>query len=884
MRNHIKTGAWPFAILLFSRSIAAASGQSECGSDVGCGVLGNAMLQLSATHGGAKEHMELRSTKIGKASLTGTVKASLFQNPTGPVFANPTGKNQSEAEKDADEPELAPSWFYNAMLFTGFSFTIFLTMIIVLAFLQMVVHCAQGQKTRHLATLDAQADQKPKLAKAVDRATESVTSCKTKLKRNATTVNEVAKDIVGWKFWKRINGDHVRLGILHDIANSKDIDAKVKELIAKACKAHKLKLSSEAISQSCTGLMVLAKAVQGIQKNSKFTGSPKQKFKQAVKQVMTMTRVSRIFSGLLNQGNASEATSEWGGIDSHLERKHTDGHAPAVHGSFQDTRLANKSSLASYLASQRLLDHMAILFVFGYSQLCALVYAMYLKHRFPKMYLFMGPWLLVSRGEAMAVIVLTVLMIALLSRGIITKLRRFMSWSVVLQTIADKHVLIHKYIGIMLVVCAVLHVVGHARGSIPAIIGETDRAVINEAFTYGTKIRFNFNTWGEALKSWPAVTGILLVLILCAFWGLSNERARKYSFELFHYPHLILIVLWCVTLIAHGWKQWLGIGVPIASVSVAPMVVLYIIDRIMAIRSGSHASIRISNAIVKKSNVLLEIDTGSTGFSYNTGMYVMVKVPEISDFQWHPFTIASGGGQSKLQILFATVGDWTRELQRLLLEAQKKEGAQGVPYPTICVRGGYGAPAQGMKDKEHIIMVGAGVGATPFLSFLSNVCSLEPGTYDQFKGVKSAVFYWLSREPADFIWVNEYSQHIASSELLKDRIQVRLVLTKSLDADSEAKEKGEIALFWLALEVALNKFESPELASELGVPTQFGRPKWGKEFTSYAKELTEKLGENVEEVAVFACGNMMLVQSLEEACVEVSTESETKFRLFAEEF
>merc|ERR1719506_3157208 len=197
----------------------------------------------------------------------------------------------------------------------------------------------------------------------------------------------------------------------------------------------------------------------------------------------------------------------------------------------------------------------------------------------------------------------------------------------------------------MLPICAILHIIGHIKGSIPAVIGETDSSKINEAFTYGTKIKFNFNSWGGALQCYPAVTGYILVLILIAFWALSNQRVRKYSFELFHYPHLVLVVLWCAALIAHGWRQWLGLGVPLAAIAIAPVVLFYAIERISHILSGSRSDIKIYDAIVKKRTVLLEIDTGCSGFTYTTGMYCMLKVPAVSDYQWHPFTIASGGGQ-----------------------------------------------------------------------------------------------------------------------------------------------------------------------------------------------------------------------------------------------
>jgi len=378
------------------------------------------------------------------------------------------------------------------------------------------------------------------------------------------------------------------------------------------------------------------------------------------------------------------------------------------------------------------------------------------------------------------------------------------------------------------------------------------------------------------------VTGYVLVVILVLFWALSIERVRRYSFELFHYPHLTLLFLWCGMLVAHGWKQWLGVGVPLALLAIVPVVLLYAVERMMSIRVAHDPSVKICSAVVKKRTVLLEIDTGATGIQYSTGMYCMLSAPEISDFQWHPFTIASGGGQRKFQVLFAVVGDWTTKLSELIQEAQKKES----PYPRICVRGGYGAPAEGMKNQKHIVMVGGGVGATPFLSFLSNICnSAKTGERDQFEGVETAVFYWVSREPEDFAWVNEYNSIIESTPLLKKRVSIRLCMTKAVDTTAVADcSATEIALFWLGVQVAVTKHHSKELGSELGAPTQFGRPSWEKEFGDHVKELKEKgASEGILQVSVYACGNKMLVEALEKACTAIS-DQQVRLRLFAEEF
>lgn len=778
-----------------------------------------------------------------------------------------------------DEPDKSPGWLFNLGLFAGFVIIILFTMIVILLLIQCVANRIERWQSSYLAKHDAIAVNTSAFQKAV--AADLRVAKRPQLKRSRTT-EEVAGELNGMELWHRLNGDHVRLALLLDIANSSRPRERVQDIVEKASKVYKMNLKDKSLDQATQGLLALAMSVKAAQGQHSGGATAKQRWAKLRRKIMLYVKVSRAFSGgrISDRHEENTQTHDQNHAE-HLADRYQDGEHKQAHKAFKDARLG-KSAVASYFASQRWLDHTTIAFVFIYSQICALVYAMYLKTRFPLMYAFMGPWLLVSRGEAMAIIVLTCLMVMLLTRSLMTAVRPYMAWSSVFQTIADKHVLIHKYIGVMLVLCSAAHVLGHIRGSIPAIIGETDSSEINKAFTYGTKIRFNFNSWAGALQSWPAVTGVLLLLILLCFWALSNERVRRRWFELFHYPHLILIVLWCACLIAHGWKQWLGIGVPLASVSVLPVVLLYGFTRIADIRRGTHDSIVIHNAIVKKTNVLLEINTGSTGFIYETGMYCMLKVPAVSEFEWHPFTIASGGGKTKFQVLFAVVGDWTTGLKNLLVEAQTRN-PRCPPYPQICVRGGYGAPAEGMKDKEHIIMVGGGVGATPFLSFLSNITTTaQTGDFDQFAGVRSATFFWLSRDPNDFVWVNEYNNVIRDTPSLRNRVSLRLCLTKALDTKQDGN--AELALLWQGVEIAISEFDSKELAAELGVPTQFGRPKWPEEFGGVYQDLTRKFGESMDmDIAVFACGNKMLTESLEEACT-ACTDSRVMFRLYAEEF
>lgn len=319
--------------------------------------------------------------------------------------------------------------------------------------------------------------------------------------------------------------------------------------------------------------------------------------------------------------------------------------------------------------------------------------------------------------------------------------------------------------------------------------------------------------------------------------------------------------------------------------AVTPVVLFYFALRTWDISRGIDPQIQIANAVVKKKAVLLEVNVGGSSFEYETGMYCMLKVPSISSFEWHPFTIASAGGDPKLQVIFAVAGDWTEQFKALLEKAQKSR----LPYPTIAVRGGYGAPAQGMKDSKHVVLVGAGVGATPFLSFLASMCrAATAGVASQYDGIESAVFYWVSREPEDFVWINSYNSIISATPQLRERVSVRLCLSRSLDTTATAEcSAAEVAMFWLGAQVALLQNDKGSLSAELGAPTQFGRPNWHEELGSHGKELLRRGkaagAEGQLEINVFVCGNPMLVDTLEKACDDLDTE-DVDFRLFAEQF
>lgn len=144
----------------------------------------------------------------------------------------------------------------------------------------------------------------------------------------------------------------------------------------------------------------------------------------------------------------------------------------------------------------------------------------------------------------------------------------------------------------------------------------------------------------------------------------------------------------------------------------------------------------------------MEVRFSKPGFNYVPGQWVFINVPQISRFQWHPFTISSAPDDPFVSIHVRQVGDFTRSLgdrlgatRRLAneLTSQSKKGIEALGgarceeyvditevvgvegMPRLCVDGPYGAPAEDVFKKEVAVLIGAGIGVTPFSSILKDI-------------------------------------------------------------------------------------------------------------------------------------------------------------------
>ena len=131
------------------------------------------------------------------------------------------------------------------------------------------------------------------------------------------------------------------------------------------------------------------------------------------------------------------------------------------------------------------------------------------------------------------------------------------------------------------------------------------------------------------------------------------------------------------------------------------------------------------------------------------GQYIFICCPEISVFEWHPFTLTSSPYEDFISIHIRVVGDWTTKFSSRLGcqfgEKVEETLSKPISFPYIMIDGGFASASEYVFDYEAVILIGAGIGVTPFASILKTIWYRYTEN-DNLKKLKKVYFIWICRE------------------------------------------------------------------------------------------------------------------------------------------
>lgn len=323
----------------------------------------------------------------------------------------------------------------------------------------------------------------------------------------------------------------------------------------------------------------------------------------------------------------------------------------------------------------------------------------------------------------------------------------------------DKNITFHKLIAYSIVFFSWVHTIAH--------INNVAQLAIKTKQGFVGFLRLGFLTG-------PGWTGWVMLIALMAMVFTAIEKPRRANYERFwsvHHLFIVFFMMWAI----HGafcmikpdtppfcfgigvfWEYWMFGGFA------------YLLERILREIRGRHKTY-VTKVIQHPSNVV-EIQMHKEKTKTRAGQYIFLCCPEVSIWQYHPFTLTSAPEEDYISVHVRMVGNFTRALGKALGcedgkkggdKTNKKQRSEVISMapggltkllPRIYVDGPFGSASEDVFKFETAVLVGAGIGVTPFASILKSIWyRMSTGTGGKSR-LRKVYFFWICRDFGSLEW------------------------------------------------------------------------------------------------------------------------------------
>jgi len=467
---------------------------------------------------------------------------------------------------------------------------------------------------------------------------------------------------------------------------------------------------------------------------------------------------------------------------------------------------------------------------------------------------------------------------------------------------ADENIWFHRQVAYSMAFWAMVHTTAHYVNFI-----KVERTQIRKE----SAVQIHYTQPG-------GITGHFMLLIMVLMYTTAHHKIRHQCFEAFWYTHH-LAFFFMIGLYTHATGCFVRDSVKPDFTRVFPFYstehclgyfswrftiwpgIIYFGERVYREYRARRAT-RLSKVLVHPSGAM-ELRIIKPSLKYTAGQWLFVQIPEISRWQWHPFTITSAPEDPYVSIHIRQVGDFTQALGERLgvgpsvvvsmtqaaskgLETDIKGGTRGdfveldqtassLLLPTIRIDGPYGAPAEDVFNAQVAVLIGAGIGVTPFASILKHIWYRQKR--QSLGTLRRVEFFWICRDVPSFGWFQSLLQEVEAAQADPNFLRINIYLTQNV---------GEDMLWNIAVNDAGAEYDPLTL---LRSRTIFGRPDWmgiyGKmrQAIESGQYIPGSKSQLKTKVGTYFCGPPALAKAIKKATVH-HTSSTVEFSFAKEHF
>ena len=453
-----------------------------------------------------------------------------------------------------------------------------------------------------------------------------------------------------------------------------------------------------------------------------------------------------------------------------------------------------------------------------------------------------GNGVVVTRGAA-SVISFTMALIPLtMAKGLITKLASNAS----IAKVAPFEYMneIHKIIGYTFTLFTCVHIIGHTFNFyfLSSLHPRDADVIFPEIYILSNELPTFFGFW--IFSTTTGLTGLFLVITVFLMIPFTVKVVRERNYDLFWYSHKLYIPLYILTLL-HGSAQL--IQEPLFWHYCLASLLIFGLDRMLR-TPMMNIEVRVIDIVKKPSNVIYLVLEKPKGFNYEAGQWCYIIRKETGYFSnlkqiRHPFTMTTAPCEKRLgfHIKMQDKGSWTSEIFENPPMKVRLDGPFGNTYTSF------------QNDYQVIVLIGGGVGITPFASILKSLvfrANLRKKKFDSLglSEITKVYLFWTSKTVRSFEWFSELL-----NELQEDLFG--LSIYQFITGDVTTDLHNVAILFG---ELQHRQITKTSLVSKNKWNISFGRPDFDSMFS--------RLGELYQDktIGVFSCGSSKFNDSVKE--------------------
>ncbi|KAK6618258.1 hypothetical protein RUM44_002709 [Polyplax serrata] len=459
----------------------------------------------------------------------------------------------------------------------------------------------------------------------------------------------------------------------------------------------------------------------------------------------------------------------------------------------------------------------------------------------------MGVGIAITRGAAASLSFCYSLLLLTMSRNLLTKLKEF---SIQQYIPLDAHIQFHKIVACTAAFFSLLHTVGHIVNfyHVSTQPVENLKCLTSEVL-FPSDYKPGISFW--LFQTITGITGVLLFVVMVIIFVFAHPLIRKRAYKFFWSTHSLYIVLYVLCLV-HGlarltgaprfWLFFIGPGT------------IYMLDKVVSFRT-KYMTLDILETELLPSDVIKIKFYRPPNFKYLSGQWIRLACTAFRTEEYHSFTLTSAPHENSLSCHIKAQGPWTWKLRNYFDPANYNPEED---QPKIRLEGPFGGGNQDWYKFEVAVMVGGGIGVTPYASILND---LVFGTStNRYSGVacKKVYFLWICPSHKYFEWFIDVLRDVEKKDVT-NVLEIHIFITQFF-------HKFDLRTTMLYIcENHFQRLSKMSMFTGLKAVNHFGRP----DMSSFLK-FVQKKHSYVSKIGVFSCGPRPLTKSVMSACEEVN--------------